>query len=168
MMLLSAQLSIAAKSMSKREFIAIAFKDTLSIVQPSAKIIWLKDEIQLKITKILDHRYPKLRLRYWQSINDGIGQTVWFLDHIGKERPISFGISIINNRVHRVQVLAFRESRGGEIQMKSFGDQFKNIGLNSDSQLDQNIDGISGATMSVSAMKKVTRVALMLNREISK
>ena len=46
-------------------------------------------------------------------------------------------MSIINDRVDLIKVLKFRESRGGEIQMQAFGDQFKKIGLNSETLLDK-------------------------------
>ena len=152
---------IYAKSMSKKQFISEAFDS-----QPEVKSIWLDERLQKKIKNILDHRYPKLRLRYWVNHNNN-NQSVWFLDEIGKEMPISFAISIIEHRVSLIKVLAFRESRGGEIRMQSFSEQFENIGLNDDSFLNKTIDGISGATMSVTAMKKVTRLALLLHNEIN-
>lgn len=51
--------------------------------------------------------------------------------------------------------------------MSSFTEQFTNIGLNDESRLDQNIDGITGATMSINAMKKIVRLAIMLHNEVS-
>ena len=59
-----AQFQAAGKTMSKREFIAIAFKDTVSSVQPSAKTLWLKDDIQSKISKILSEEN---RMLHWDS-----------------------------------------------------------------------------------------------------
>ncbi len=88
------------------------------------------------------------------------------MDKIGKEKPISFGISIKKDRVHQIRVLAFRESRGWEIKMKAFTDQFNSIGTDQENNLDQHIDGITGATMSVNAMKKITRAALMLAKHL--
>ena len=157
----------ATTYMTQQEFINSAFGDSMPSQKPQAKTLWLDKAVQKKITAILDHRYPKLRLRYWlQQATDKI-QTVWFLDEIGKERPISFAVSVVNGRVELIRVLAFRESRGGEIQMRAFTDQFFQIGLNNEDALDKNIDGISGATMSVSAMKKITRIALMLHKEVT-
>jgi len=169
LILISTQ-GLYANSMSKKQFIARAFhlektaEQTGS--QPEIKTLWLDDKLQKKISKILDHRYPKLRLRYWVS-SDSNKQSVWFLDEVGKELPISFGISIIDHQVSQINVLKFRESRGGEIRMQSFSEQFKDVGLSKDTFLNKTIDGISGATMSVSAMKKITRLALLLHREIS-
>jgi len=120
--------------------------------------------LQKKISTILDHSYPKLRLRYWQHTANK--QTVWFLDEVGKERPISFGISIKDKHLDMIRVLTFRESRGGEIAMSSYSDQFAQTSLDAEYSLNQQIDGISGATLSVIAMKKVARLALLLNQEV--
>lgn len=146
--------------MSQQAFAKMAFGNT---PPPSTQTLWLNNQLQQKISQILDHRYPKLRLKYWQAQQ----QSVWILEEIGKEKPITFGVSIKNDRVHLIRVLAFRESRGWEIKSQSFTDQFLNIGLDSNGRLDQSIDGITGATMSVSAMKKITRVALMLAKTIN-
>ena len=167
MLLVIAHVNVDASSsksqgsnISKKEFLSLSFPD----YKAKQKTIWLKKDLQKKVITILDHSYPKLRLRYW--INTSNKHTVWFLDEIGKERPISFAVSIVNRHISLIKVLAFRESRGGEIQMSSFSKQFENIGLNQDNKLDQHIDGISGATLSVTAMKKISRLALVLDREV--
>lgn len=151
--------SVEAKTyLTKKEFLSQVFTE----VTPEKKTLWLNKDIQSRLTKILDHKYPKLRLKYWKHE----GQTVWFMEKIGKEKPITFGISIKDERVHQIRVLAFRESRGWEIKMKAFTDQFDNIGTDQENNLDQHIDGITGATMSVNAMKKITRAALMLAKHV--
>ena len=151
---------------SRDAFHKIALKSNLA--QSESKTLWLDKNIQNKISQILSHNYPKLRLRYKRYQSTEHQQTVWFLDEIGKERPISFGISIINNQVDLIRVLVFRESRGGEIQMQAFSEQFNQIALNQEMRLNKRIDGITGATMSVSAMKKIARVALMLHQQVTK
>lgn len=158
----------ATTYLSKKEFIILASSD--SDTQLVAKTLWLNEVLQKQIKQILDHKYPKLRLRYWQnstSKDQQVKQTIWFLDEIGKERPISFGVSVVDNRVSLIKVLAFRESRGGEIRMHAFTDQFTDIGIDKNHQLDKHIDGISGATMSVTAINKITRIALMLHQLVS-
>lgn len=171
-----------SSSLTKKEFLDLAFdpsnshspNNTLNPTkQLTKKTLWLDKSLQENINQILHHDYPKLRLHYWLYTDDEKAskaeptfQTIWFLDEIGKEKPISFAVSIINGQVDLIRVLKFRESRGGEIQMLAFSEQFKNIGLNQQQLLNKNIDGITGATMSVSAMKKITRVALMLNNII--
>ncbi len=145
--------------MTKKEFLKEAFSPA-SMETIEKKTLWLNQDLQNDISIILDHPYPKLRLQYWQLDN----QSVWFLDEIGKERPISFGISIKNNQISLIKVLAFRESRGDEIRMQAYTEQFNGVQLNKDDRLNQSIDGITGATMSVNAMKKISRLALKLAR----
>lgn len=100
-----------------------------------------------------------LRQRYWQEGE----KTVWILEEIGKEEPITAGFVIDQSKVSQVSVLTYRESRGWEVRYPSFLKQFVNAVLNEDLQLSQSIDGISGATLSVSAMKKMARLALYLD-----
>ena len=114
---------------------------------------------------ILDHDYPALRLRYW-----GQGaRSVWVLEEIGKESPITVGIVVENNRIAQMRVLIFRESRGWEVESPAFIRQYLGAALKSDkdpgtSHLDRHIDGISGATLSVRALSKLSRLALLLHR----
>ena len=161
-LLLVFQLPLVAKNITRKEFLLEAlYGDTSTAI---AKTLWLNKDLQSKFIAVLEHPYPKLRLRYWK--HTAHNQTIWFLDEIGKERPISFGVSVINNRIEIIKVLAFRESRGGEISMISFSEQFHQIGLDKDNKLDQHIDGISGATMSVIAMKKIAKLGLILHKEV--
>jgi hypothetical protein len=100
-----------------------------------------------------------LRIRYW---GEG-SRTAWVLEEIGKVKPITVGLVINDDRLEKIRVLAFRESRGWEVRYPFFTDQFTGIGLNDDKQLNRSIDGISGATLSVRALEKLARLALYLH-----
>lgn len=122
---------------------------------------WLTAEHKPVIRAILGHDYPAARLRYWRS-----GQrTAWVLEEIGKELPITAGIVIDDGRIERMRVLAYRESRGWEVQSPGFLRQFAGAGLSGEQQLDHGIDGISGATLSVRALTKLARLALWLHHQ---
>ena len=112
---------------------------------PSSEVLWITRSLREQITQILQHAPDALRVRYWGEKH----RTVWILDEIGKERPITVGLVVDNGRLKTVKVLAFRESRGWEVRYPFFTDQFKDVGLSGDNELDQTIDGISGATLSV-------------------
>jgi len=103
-------------------------------------------------------------VRYWQAAE----RSAWILDEIGKDQPITVGVVVNAGRMENIKVLVFRESRGWEIRHPFFTDQFKQASLEADHQLDRQIDGISGATMSVRAMKKLATLALYLDAEIRK
>ncbi len=128
--------------------------------RPQAKVLWLTKEMQAEVTRILGHPPTQLRQRYW---SDGI-KSVWVLEEIGKEEPITAGFVIANGRIDHVRVLVYRESRGSEVRYPPFLRQFKDAALTSGAQLSHAIDGISGATLSVSALERLARVALYLDR----
>lgn len=139
-------------------FLAEVFNGTL----PQSDVIWMKGDVRKTVADILGHPYAGLRIRYWRE-----GQrSAWILEEIGKEEPITFGVVIDGDRVEQVKILAYRESRGGEVKYPAFTQQFQNVGL-VDNRLDKHIDGITGATLSVRAMTNVVRLALYLDSSIS-
>ena len=123
------------------------------------KALWLKSETKAQIEALLDRPYPGVRIRYCESD----GKTAWVLDEIGKTEPITSGIIVDNGRVDQVRVLVFRETRGGEVHRDAFTRQYADASLDEKNRLDQNIDGITGATMSVNAVNRQVRLALLLD-----
>jgi hypothetical protein len=130
---------------------------------PKVSKIWIKKDLKVKIHEIMGHDLGVLRLKYWAKA----GRTAWILEEIGKERPITAGIVVNDGKIENINVLAFRESRGWEVRYPFFTDQFSDATLKEDKQLDRHIDGISGATLSVKAMTKMARLALMLHQEVA-
>lgn len=143
---------------SPTDFIAETFQQT----PPPVQMLWLTPDNLKQLTQILEHPSQQLRIRYWQKDN----KTVWILNEIGKEKPITAGIVIENNRIQQLKILIFRESRGWEIKNTFFTDQFNDITLDTSQQLTKTIDGITGATLSVNAVKKMSRVALYLQQQL--
>lgn len=133
-------------------------KEVFNNQLPKSQVVWVKGDLRKTLTDILGHKYAGLRVRFWQQDE----RSAWVLDEIGKEQPITFGIVINSGKVEKVKVLAFRESRGGEIRHRAFTQQFKGVGLEG-TRLNSHIDGVSGATLSVWAMMAVTRMALYLD-----
>ena len=128
---------------------------------PQAQSLWLDDAAQVKLKPIFDHNYPAPRLRYWRSG----GRTAWILEDIGKEFPITAGFVVKDGEIEKARVLIYRESRGGEIRYPGFLKQFSGARLQDD-QLTPDINGISGATLSVWAMQRMARAALMLTASL--
>lgn len=131
---------------------------------PKPSILWLKKDLKKQLSDILDHKYKGMRIRYWQQGE----KTAWILDEIGKEKPITTGIVINKGKIKQVKVLVFRESRGWEVRHDFFTDQFKQIKLNDGNKLSKHIDNISGATLSVRAIRKLAKIALLLDKTIQK
>ena len=131
-----------------------------------AKVLWLSKEDKANVAEILNHKFNLLRIRYWQHANE----TVWILNEIGKEKPITIGVHISveqgTAKIEKLKVLTFRESRGDEVRHDFYAKQFTNTSLTADNSLNKSIDGITGATMSVRATTKVARLALWLNSKV--
>lgn len=128
--------------------------------RPEPKLLWLTRDTQAEVTKILGHPPAQLRQRYWANG----AKSVWILEEIGKEEPITAGFVINNGRIDHARVLVYRESRGSEVRYPSFLQQFKDAALVSEHRLNRTIDGISGATLSVSALERLARLALYFDR----
>ena len=162
--LLTAKVSQAEVSYMKPEvFLSKIFSKGI----PEPSIIWLAGETKERVKKILGHPYHKLRVKYWEEAN----KTVWILDEIGKEKFITTGVVInAQNQIEEMKVLTFRETRGWEVKHPFFTNQFKQTKIKPDTRLSKNIDGITGATLSVHALKAQARMALYLheNRKTQK
>ena len=125
---------------------------------PSAQALWLDQDLRAALKRVLGHT-PGIRVRYWAAGE----RTVWILEEIGKDLPITAGIAVEAGAIDEVRVLVFRESRGWEIKYPFFTKQFRTAELTSRG-LSQPIDGITGATLSVRAMKRMARAALLLHQ----
>lgn len=140
------------------EFHAQAFAD-----EPESKMLWLNNELLEQAQDILGHRYRGMRCRYKASG----GRTAWIFEEIGKTHPITIGVVVDDSKIDQVRILEFRESRGGEVRYDNFTEQFIAVKLKPDKhKLNQNIDGITGATMSVRAVTKVATLALFFHSQI--
>lgn len=138
------------------DFVSEAFQGRA----PVPTMLWVTDSVQKEITPVLGHPLSQKRVRYWR---DDV-RSVWILDEIGKEEPITVGIVVSNAQVDQVKVLVYRESRGDEVRYPVFTRQFAGATLTPAGKLDRTIDGISGATLSVRALKGVAATALVLDR----
>lgn len=145
--------------LSREEFRAQAFGGTA----PMPQTLWLSAPVQATAAEILGHSFAQLRVRYWRHGD----RTAWVIDEIGKTHPITIGVAVEQGAVAAIQVLEFRESRGEEVRLPFFTDQFVGAGLHAgdERELDRRIDGITGATLSVRAMQRVARLALYFHAQ---
>lgn len=128
---------------------------------PASTMLWLTPVVKQRAAAILGHDYPGLRVKYWRQGD----RTAWVLDEVGKEQPITLGVVVEQGQILNIEVLAYRESRGGDIRHGFFRRQFDHARLQAGDRLDRSIDGITGATLSVSAMTRVARLALAFHDE---
>lgn len=127
---------------------------------PSPQMLWL-DSQQRSQADSLSGEDPGFRQRYWFD-----GQTsAWVLNTIGRDHPITVGISVRDQAIVSLRVLIYRESRGWEVRHPFFTKQFDQARLQH-KKLDRNIDGITGATLSVRALKRAAKLALWLDKQL--
>lgn len=161
--LLSICLTLCVPCMAQRgvfltqdDFLKQAFTHT-----PLIKTYWLTAEDHAAGELITGHKLP-LRIRYFQHGE----RTAWIIEEVGKELPITLGIVIEHQHIQILRVMEYREVRGGEVRYDFFVQQFNGAALNQTNQkLNKEIDGISGATLSVRALTKSARLALFLDQQ---
>ena len=129
---------------------------------PASKTLWVNGDLRTSLEEVLGHPFGRLRVRFWQHG----ARSTWVLDEIGKELPITIGVTVDSGAIENVRVLEFRESRGWEVRYPFFTRQFVEARLGHDDRLDREIDGITGATLSVGAVTRVARVALLLHDHV--
>lgn len=130
---------------------------------PAPRVLWVTGELREGVERMLGHDFKSLRVRYWY---DG-AKSAWVLDEVGKEMPITIGVSVAAGAIDNVRVLEFRESRGWEVRYPFFTDQFNEARLAPNERLDKKIDGITGATLSVNAVTRIARIALLLHDHVA-
>jgi hypothetical protein len=157
-LLMVAFFACADEYLGRDEFLDMAFGDNT----PQMHTLWLTEETRAAAKTAVGWVPRALRVRYWQEGT----RTAWVLEDIGKHKPITMGIAVSGNRIERVEVLAFRESRGWEIRYPFFTSQFSGVALASDGYLTEPIDGITGATLSVRAVERIARLALWLDAQV--
>ncbi len=126
--------------------------------------LWVNQQQREIIENILGHNAPALRIRYWGQGS----KTAWIFEEIGKELPITVGVIVNDNAIEAIKVMNYRESRGGEVRHPFFTDQFRGAALTgqpANPTLNAPIDGITGATLSVRALKKIATLALFCHTQ---
>jgi len=144
--------------LSRDEFLSLAFGSAT----PQMQTLWLTGDMRAAAEAAVGWAPAALRLRYWKDAT----RTAWILEHIGKVKPITLGVAVSDKGIERLEVLAFRESRGWEIRYPFFTEQFTGLTLADDGYLSGPVDGITGATLSVRATEKIARLALWLDARV--
>ena len=129
---------------------------------PKPETIWITGALRAKVEAVLAHKTQVLRIRYWRQKR----RTAWVLEEMGKEKNITVGIIVDQEKIELLKTLIYRESRGWEVREDFFTRQFIGRFLTDASQLDAPIDSISGATLSVQSVTKLGRLALLLDQTI--
>jgi hypothetical protein len=132
--------------------------------EPAKKVLWVSGALKGQVEQVMGHPLGLLRVRYWT-----LGErTAWILEEIGKIELITAGVVVDAGQIEKVKILVYRESRGWEVRFPFFTNQFLGAQVRGrKDELDRSVEGISGATLSVSAVTRMARLALVLDRKAS-
>ena len=120
----------------------------------------LKAFVQNKVKQ----RFYRDELYYWTISNNDTTIAYALMDNVlGKSMPITFLVIMgIDGRIINLDVIKYREAYGGEVDNKNWLAQFTNSTDTSQFTVGKNIDGISGATISVNSLSKgIQKIAVL-------
>ncbi|MBK6288981.1 MAG: FMN-binding protein [Gammaproteobacteria bacterium] len=151
----AAVLAQAEDYLSGEQFLASAFADT----RPEQKTLWISNDMRQRAGI---HRCGAV-----EACGCVTGAPVRAPPGAGADRQgaadNALGFVIEAERIVDVQVLSFRESRGWEIRYPFFTAQYRGVALREGRALSREVDGITGATLSVRAVNRAATLALWLN-----
>ncbi|TAK01563.1 MAG: FMN-binding protein [Candidatus Manganitrophaceae bacterium] len=182
--------SPAGPSFSRRRFLALASMAMIALflpIQAEAAVVYLTEEEALRkmmpeadrfdphpvdlsadqlaeAQKLAGRAFREDDYRFWvgRKGEEAVGYAA-LLEVVGKERPITFLIGIRpDGEIRGVEVLVYRESRGSEIRNPRFMAQFVKKKIDNPLRLGDDVESISGATLSSRAATYAVRKALAI------
>ena len=129
---------------------------------PMHSYIILKDDIESGVSKILGDTYHLPVIKYWKVDN----KIAFVLEAIGKHEFITTGFVVENDEISDVKVLVYRENYGYEIKYDYFLNQIKGNKIQKNGKLVKRLANISGATLSVNSMRRLSKLSLFLYSKI--
>ena len=122
----------------------------------SMHILLLDKQVKKKVENKVKQKFFNDKLYYWNITKGDSTMAYAFLDNvIGKSMPITFLVILnMNGNIINTNVIKYREAYGGEVGNTGWLQQFYTRNNNSSYKIGKDIDGISGATISVKSMSK--------------
>lgn len=127
----------------------------------------LNEEQAARVAKLADHPLDNAAFTIHTALAEDVvdGYAV-VTEEIGRFHDITFLVGVNpDGTVRRVEVLVYRESRGGEIRHRRFLHQYEGKSLRDPIRLNRDMLNITGATLSVRAMSRGVRKVLGVLRE---
>lgn len=128
---------------------------------PAPTVVWYDGPRRAVASAILGHPPATARVRVWHQGD----RCAVVLEEVAHTLPITAGFVVRGARIELARVLVYRESRGGAVKSSAWLAGLNGRGLDAVHALDGPLDGITGATLSVKAMSRMTRLALFLASE---
>jgi len=146
------------------DIIKLQFGDNVNIESVKYEIpLKIKNEIEKEAQQ---HFYSEVVYIFKISKSDSLIST-GILDNVyGKSMPITFLVLFnLSGKIISTDIVKYREPYGGGVKLKIWNDQFKGKNLNSKFKVGDDIDSISGATISVrSVTKGIKKLTLLYNK----
>jgi hypothetical protein len=123
----------------------------VSMLSPAHAVEYLSVSGAQKLAFPSATRFTELEAgRSWKALAGNQLLGLFVLDHvIGKHLYIDYAVSLdTGGRLHRVDILQYRESYGGEVRSESWLAQFAGKTAGSPLKVGADIRNISGATLS--------------------
>ncbi len=142
-----------------------------SFFADSDKVSWKRLDVSPAARKVLTRRLgtpPPTRQTVYFGLKGSKVQGVALIDdQIGQHEPITFAVLLgTDGKMKRLEVVAYREARGGEIRSPRFRRQFTGKSPADKMRLGHDVVAISGATISSKAMVVGARRALIMVDEL--
>ena len=135
------------------KFIVTQFSDNVNLSMHTLK---LAPELKVLVQNKVKQRFYRDELYYWNISNNDTTIAYALMDNVlGKSMPITF-LVILNNEgnILASEVIKYREAYGSEVGNKNWLAQFTHFNDTTDFKVGKDIDGISGATISVNSLSK--------------
>ena len=135
-------------------------------------IIKLDKQMKKQVENQVKQRFYRDKLYYWTISQDDTTIAYAFLDNvIGKSMPITFLVILnIDGKIINSNVIKYREAYGGEVGNIRWLKQFINRNKNSRYNVGKDINGISGATISVKSItngiQKITTLFPLVQNQL--
>ncbi len=107
---------------------------------------------------------PHGTIRVWRATQSGILVGYFFVDEvIGRQNLITYAVGIdLSGNLRNLEIMAYRESHGGEVRNAAWRDQFNKVGDLNRLRFRTDIKNISGATLSSEHVTQGVRWLLAL------
>jgi Na+-translocating ferredoxin:NAD+ oxidoreductase RnfG subunit len=127
----------------------------------------LTPEQKARIQERIGWKFPEESFKAFKAESNGKADGFAVLQEtIGKHRPITYMVGVTpDGKVSDIEILVYRESKGGEVRMKRFNSQYEGKTTLDPIRINKDIINITGATMSVRSVSAGVKRALVLVEE---
>jgi H+/Na+-translocating ferredoxin:NAD+ oxidoreductase subunit G len=124
----------------------------------------LTAEQKARIEERIGWRFPEESFKAFKALANGKVEGYAVLQEtIGKHRPITYIVGITpEGKVFDVEIMVYRESKGGEVRRKRFNSQYEGKTMQDPIRINKDIINVTGATMSVRSVSAGVKRALVL------